>query len=127
VEYHIDSQIKADQIEIPSLITQPFVENAILHGLYNSDEQGLLKINVLKQNNSGIVIQIEDNGVGREQAMILKQKNFHGHQSLGMMVTKERIEIINRETEVSLDIEDLRDNEDKPCGTRVSIHIAATV
>lgn len=82
----------------PSMLFQPFAENAIWHGLMTKkDEKGLLSIKLTKENNQ-IKCIIDDNGIGRKQAEINKMKLRNpNHKSMGVDVTKSRIEIFNRE------------------------------
>jgi anti-sigma regulatory factor (Ser/Thr protein kinase) len=81
-------QVDIDNIEIPSLLIQPYVENAILHGLYNKTEKGTLSIRI-KEEDETVVFEIEDDGVGREMAMKLRQQNFPSHKSMGVKLTEE--------------------------------------
>jgi sensor histidine kinase YesM len=111
-----------DNIEIPSLLIQPYVENAILHGLYNKKEKGTLSIK-LKEENDVVIFEILDNGVGREAATKLRQQNFPAHKSMGIKLTEERLKLINSQNLAAFEIEDLF-NQSDPCGTRVTIRIA---
>lgn len=115
-------QVDIDNIEIPSLLIQPYVENAILHGLYNKTEKGTLSIKV-KEEEEAIVFEIEDNGVGRETAMKLRQQNFPTHKSMGVKLTEERLKLINSQKLAAFSIEDLKD-ANGPKGTRVTIRIS---
>jgi sensor histidine kinase YesM len=74
-DYHIeiDKKIDTENIEIPPLLIQPYVENAILHGLINKDGKGHLFFSVEK-NNGLLVCKIEDNGIGRARAQEIEQK-----------------------------------------------------
>lgn len=118
----VDSDIDVDNIEVQSLIVQPFVENAILHGLYNSTRKGILKIAVKEDSSDGIVFIIEDNGIGRKAALELRKKTHPAHQSFGISLTEERLRLFNNNKDVSAEIEDLFD-EDGPAGTRVKIRV----
>jgi PAS domain S-box-containing protein len=120
---HIDNELEREDLEIPSLVIQPFVENAILHGINNKQGKGTLSLS-LKQDAQGIICTVEDDGVGREEAIQIKERKKMGHQSVGMMVTKERLEIINRMRNVTFQIEDLHNDLGQPTGTRVEIFIA---
>lgn len=118
----VNANMDIDTIELPSLLIQPYVENAILHGLYNKPEKGTLWINI-DEVDDRIVFKIEDNGIGREEAMKLRQKNFPSHKSMGLKVTEERLKLINQHEIASFEIEDLM-QDGKPSGTRVTIKIA---
>lgn len=115
----IDPKVDAESVEIPSMLIQPYVENAILHGLNNKEGKGLLSISVGSQNNM-ILVEIEDNGVGREAASKLKQAS--NHKSMGTALTEERLKLINATNDTSVEIIDLNDNGGTT-GTRVKVWI----
>lgn len=118
----IDPEIEMESILIPSLLIQPYVENAILHGLYNKQEQGELSLSI-NINNDTLIIEITDDGVGREAAMQLRKYNILSHESMGISITEERLKLINQDMKTCFEIEDLM-NEGKPCGTKVRIKIS---
>jgi sensor histidine kinase YesM len=117
----ISPDIDLDSIEIPSLLIQPYVENAILHGLYNKKLPGTLVIRVSEASDM-VVFEIEDDGVGRAEAMRVRQQNFPGHKSMGIRLTEERLKLIKQHSNASFEIEDL-ENELGGCGTRVRISL----
>ncbi len=118
---NVGSDIDPEGIEIPSLLIQPFVENAILHGLYARKEAGKLDITV-RNGADRVLFVIEDNGIGRKAAREMRKKNLPSHRSVGMKLTEERLKLINRNQDISLEIEDLLDG-DRPLGTRVVISV----
>ena len=118
----ISPELDIDSIEIPSLLIQPYVENAILHGLYNKSEKGTLKIGV-REDKDFVLFEIEDDGVGREIAQKLRQQNFPQHKSMGTVLTEERLKLINLEEKASFEIIDLF-KEGKSSGTLVRIWVA---
>ena len=92
----IDKELMEDNYKVPPLLIQPFVENAIVHGLANSDRPNLrlsVKVGLV-----GDYIQytIEDNGVGRERAALYGVQNRSNHKSIGLHITQERINIFNK-------------------------------
>lgn len=117
----IEPDLEIDNIEIPSLLIQPYVENAILHGLYNKAGKGKLTIEI-KEKGDVVYFTIEDDGIGRKAAKQLNDKNFPGHQSYGLKLTEERLNLINENRNVSFYIEDL-EKEGVASGTRVTIGI----
>ena len=118
---NIDPNLDVDEIEIPSMLIQPYIENAILHGLYNKrDEEGILSLTI-KEVNERVLFEIEDNGVGRAAAAEFKL-NLPVHKSLGTMLTEERLKLINAQSGVSSETEDLTENG-KASGTRVKIWV----
>ncbi len=118
---NVDPDVDIDGIEIPSLLIQPYVENAILHGLYKKQEQGTLQIRI-NEHDGTLVFEIEDDGIGREAALKLKEENFPSHKSMGIKLTEERLRLINEYHKAAFEIEDLV-NENGPCGTRVRITV----
>jgi anti-sigma regulatory factor (Ser/Thr protein kinase) len=112
-----DEALLLEDFEVPPLIIQPFVENAILHGLrYRSDNRGQLSISVSKQGDY-LLYQIEDNGVGRNSANDSIQK---GKTSYGIDMSNERVKLFNVEEKASVTIIDLFD-QDEPAGTKVEV------
>lgn len=75
--YHfaIDKNVNADAIEIPTMLLQPYIENAVVHGLLNKESNGHLEL-TLTRNNNKLISTIEDNGIGRKAAAIIKNKNL---------------------------------------------------
>lgn len=120
-EMDVASGLDMESVEIPSLLIQPYVENAILHGLYNKKTPGVLKIRV-KEGKQSVVFQIEDNGVGRAEAMRVRRETFPAHKSVGIRLTEERLKLIKQQNNAAFEVEDLFDN-DGPSGTRVTISI----
>ncbi|MTI39884.1 PAS domain S-box protein [Fulvivirga lutimaris] len=120
-ELIVDPDLEVDHIEVPSLLIQPYVENAILHGLYNKKEPGKLTLDISEKGDV-IYFKIEDNGIGREAARKISQKNFPTHKSMGLKVTEERLRLINENKNVSFYIEDLKEGK-KAAGTRVTIGV----
>ena len=123
VEFHIDELIDMNQTEIPSLLLQPYVENAILHGLYNKkDENGILKISISLNQNNTLKCIVEDNGIGREESFRIKKASQLDHKSVGMRLTKERLDSINKKNNISVEIFDLYEAE-IATGTRIEIYV----
>ena len=123
--------MQTDFFEIPGMIIQPFVENAIWHGLMNLPEpqtersrKGMLWLRFGK---TGSTIQciIEDNGVGRIKAATLESQKSTGRKGYGMSIAQKRLELLQRENKTipEIIIEDLVDGLQKDSGTRVTIFI----
>jgi hypothetical protein len=123
-DYHIqvDPSIKTTSVEIPSLILQPFIENAIWHGLVHKTERGKINISVRRESSSLICV-IDDNGIGRTKAALLQKQQVIKHQSMGMKVTEDRLRILNQLNleRPSVLITDLFNEHNEPCGTNVEI------
>lgn len=118
----VDQNVDTENIEIPSLLIQPYVENAILHGLYNKREPGTLRIGVREEGDT-VLFEIEDDGVGRAEAMRLRNQNFPKHKSMGTALTEERLKLINERENVAVETIDLFDDHKNPQGTRVKIRV----
>ncbi len=118
----VTQDIDTATVIVPPLIIQPYVENAIWHGLLHRKEPGG-RIDVkLWKNNNMLYIEIEDNGVGRDEAKRLKSKTATKQKSHGMKITAERMDIVNKvyNVDAGVSITDL-DNENGKSGTRVLI------
>jgi tetratricopeptide (TPR) repeat protein len=120
--------IDADNIEIPTMLIQPYVENAIWHGLMNLKEErkAVLLIDISIENNL-LKIVVEDNGIGRERSAEYKKKDMHN--PVAMKLTEERLEMIKQSintNKISITIVDLYDQEKKPSGTRVELFLPMT-
>ncbi|MDP2542782.1 sensor histidine kinase [Tenacibaculum discolor] len=92
---HIEESIPLEQYSIPPMLLQPYIENAIWHGLRYKKEKGKLQISMLPKNNESITILIEDDGIGREKSIEMKTKNQLKQKSKGMSTIKNRIAILN--------------------------------
>ncbi len=117
----IDPQIEIEEFMIPPMLLQPYVENAVWHGLRYRSKQGLLSIKFQKASPDSIEITIADNGIGRKKSMELKTKNQKLQKSKGMSNIKKRIEILNKmyKDKVDVSISDMNNEE----GTQVVLTI----
>lgn len=120
---NIDDSIVAEFEKIPPLILQPFVENALWHGL--SLKVGLKKIEInVNANNEWLICEITDNGIGRAKAQEWKTHSVVLHQSKAIDITRQRLIDFNEHDFVSpIEFLDLYDNNKAPAGTRVTIFI----
>ncbi len=121
-EIEIDQAIETEEIDIPPMLAQPFVENAIKHGLRTKQGKGLLKLCFELKKNEAIRCTIQDNGIGRKKAGQLAM-NKQKHESKGISITKKRLSTIwngNFKPDF-LKIIDLTDENNMPAGTRVEI------
>ena len=127
VKYQINISPEIDQqyIDIPPLLLQPYVENAIWHGLMHKKEGGNICINVSLPSEQCLQIEITDDGVGRKLAAEYKSKSATRQKSFGLKMTSERIDIINQVYHINADvmIVDLKDGMNNACGTKVIIKI----
>ncbi|WP_299244025.1 histidine kinase [uncultured Aquimarina sp.] len=116
----VDSEIDIKQYMIPPMLLQPYVENAVWHGLRYRPDKGLLSINFSKTYEDTIEITIADNGIGREKSKALKTLNQKKQKSQGMSNIKKRINILNTmyKDKVDVFISDLTDEQE---GTQVKL------
>jgi len=121
----IDPLIDEEFLEIPPMIIQPYIENAILHGLLNKESVGTLKIQLKLKDKEYIHCVVEDDGIGREKAAEIRLRAGLNHKSKGLVITQKRLEILNKsnEDELNVKIIDLKDEQGRPGGTRVEILI----
>ncbi|WP_128544547.1 histidine kinase [Larkinella soli] len=125
----VDTGIEPEQTYLPSMILQPFVENAIWHGLMHRDVSGPGRITIaVREQDDRLCCTIEDNGVGREKARMLEDTGDGRRPSMGMRITEERLRLLSREgLQQLVRITDLKDSLDRVAGTRVDIQIPLAV
>ncbi len=118
-EFIVDKTIDTDDILIPTMILQPFVENAIWHGITNKKEQGKIEIEFTIQQEK-LICRVTDNGIGRKAA---GQNATSQHESKAISITQRRLDLLTIEHSLSfqpsLSIQDLVDPQDQPEGTTV--------
>ena len=126
-EIVVDDDIDEDICGIPTMIIQPYVENAIEHGI-RSREDGFIKIHFSLEDEDTILCVVEDNGLGRERARQQQLKTgYKKHISFGTKITRERLKVLFKTRkeleEQPVRIIDMKDQEGTPCGTRVEIRL----
>ncbi len=126
-EFDVNEELLEDNYKIPPLLLQPYVENAIVHGLRNREKAGgYLKV-VIQKEGDGIEAIIEDNGIGRKQAALLNISNEKPHQQIGMKVTGKRIELLRQVNPGTLDITVGDLDKTAESGTRVVITLPGNI
>jgi streptogramin lyase/two-component sensor histidine kinase len=120
----VDEHIFTESVRIPPLLIQPFLENAIEHGLQHKKDKGMLKLEI-KQEGDMLTIEIEDNGIGREASMKLQKKKGKLHKSLGMEIVKSRLESMRKVVgkKIAFEVKDLLKEDGTAKGTLVRIKI----
>jgi len=122
----VNEKLEADFIEIPPMLVQPFVENAIKHGMKGRDEENRGFVSILfEESKNCLICTILDNGIGRQKASQLKKESMETyHESASLKVTEERLKQLNNGKEQgSIHIEDLKDDQDNASGTRIVLRI----
>lgn len=122
-----DPALVGGDYRVPSLLIQPYVENAIIHGLANSENEDLYLTVTASLENDRIKFIIQDNGIGRIQSSEYNRLNKPYHKSIGLKITEDRINLYKcgYETDGSIKITDLYDEYNNPTGTKVEITIKA--
>ncbi|MFK7775083.1 MAG: histidine kinase [Saprospiraceae bacterium] len=128
VNYEIDESLDLVMTEIPSLLLQPFVENAINHGLRHKKSQGLLTIKMIfEQENDTLICIIEDDGIGRKKAAEIRAQSLKKHKSRGTQIIEERLATFNASGEIKLEVKtedvNILASALEDCGTRVTLTI----
>jgi len=123
-ELIVDESLDPEAISLPSMILQPFVENAIIHGVAHLENRGKILVHFSRKGKR-LSCVIEDNGIGRAKAKELKSQIDQSHKSVALEITKERLDLLRTGKAVknSLQIIDLKDAAGKACGTRVELII----
>lgn len=100
----MDSDINKEVVEIPPMLIQPYIENAVWHGLRYKESKGHLQIKFHMQNDE-LIVEINDDGIGRKRSADLKTENQRKHESTGLKNISERLGIINKVYRVNYRVE----------------------
>lgn len=95
-EINIDKNLDNTTFYTPSMLLQPYIENAIWHGLLHKSTRGKLLLDIVTDASGNLTVMIDDDGIGRKAAGELKSKQLLTKKSYGMQISKDRIDIINR-------------------------------
>jgi len=119
----IDDQIDLFDAYVPPMIVQPFIENAILHGMLHKEGKGNITIEFNHESNNSIKCIVDDDGIGRKKAATFKVNS--AHQSVGILIAKERLSILSGsiDNEINIKIIDKVTDDNVSLGTRVEILI----
>ncbi|MBN1639207.1 MAG: tetratricopeptide repeat protein [Ignavibacteriales bacterium] len=118
-----DEALEINDIQIPPMLIQPYLENSILHGFTGKEENCLIKLS-FSQNENNLVCTIEDNGIGREESAKRRMASKK-YKSIGQRNVERRIQLINKlyRTNFRVSINDLKNEKSEPQGTRVELNI----
>lgn len=130
--YHItmDEELDAEEILIPSMLIQPFVENALWHGLMHKEGERILKISFRRISDELFECMVDDNGIGRKRSFELKAENSKSkrHESKGLGISIDRLQVLQKQGyQASLNIIDKEDANGDPAGTTVVIQLSTTL
>lgn len=120
----IGEDVDISMIKVPPLIIQPFVENAIWHGLMPKETSGVVEI-AINEENSSLVVKISDDGVGRSKTIPNENDHVKNHRSYGIELTTQRIKMMYNDSQSAdpVTINDLTDAEGNPAGIEVTIFL----
>lgn len=120
----VDDDIDTLSYKIPTMLIQPYVENAISHGLMNKEEKGRLTVKMELQKDV-ILCTIEDDGIGRDKAREINNERSGNHLNMGTSITENRLKLVNEVYGKTMKVNytDLRDESGEAAGTRVEITI----
>lgn len=121
---HTEPGMDEQSIKVPPMIIQPYVENAIWHGLLHKNEKGKVEVSIKKIDNA-LQIIIEDDGIGKSKAAEMRSKNIAGTKSYGMQITEQRIKQLDDRN--SVETTDLRDKQGNAAGTKVEVLVYINV
>ncbi len=119
----VDKTIDVEGYKIPPMLLQPYIENAVWHGLRYKDEMGLLAISIAKKRIGVIEITIADNGIGRKKSKNLKTENQQKHNSKGLGNIKKRVSILNEMYKDKVDVFIDDNGTEGDVGTKVVVTI----
>lgn len=125
----VEDGLRLEDIRIPPMILQPYVENAIWHGLMHKKEEGHLMLRFSKDKESEMVCcTIDDDGIGRKKSAEMKSLSATKYKSMGMGITKDRIDILNKMNALGIETEiiDKMDASGQAAGTSVIVKIPAS-
>lgn len=117
-EFIMDESVNAEVIEVPPMLIQPYIENAVWHGLRYKESKGKLRLE-FRSAEDNLIVKITDDGIGRKKSAVLKTVNQKKHNSTGLKNIQERLTIINKvyKAKYKVSIKDL----DQDQGTEVEI------
>lgn len=119
-EFEISDGIQPDLIEVPAMIFQPYIENAILHGIKPKEGSGKVDLRIERQGKY-LVCNIEDNGIGREKSKQLKASSVFKYKPYDLKIAKKRVQAIGEIKGSKIKIVDLHNTQGEVLGTRVII------
>ena len=126
-EMQVDEELEMDDILIPSMLVQPYVENALWHGLMHKDGERKLTITFKRISEDIFLCVIDDNGIGRKKSFELKEQQSKAkrHESKGLRISKDRIDVLQKQGfHALLEIVDKYDEQNTGAGTKVIIELS---
>lgn len=124
LDIEIDPKLALNSIKVPALILQPFLENAIWHGLSSKKGERILRVQINKKDDF-LEFIVRDNGIGREESAKIKKKKLLQRESYGMRLTEDRLKSFggSESGNYSIAIEDLKNADGSPKGTQITVRL----
>ncbi|WP_033960170.1 tetratricopeptide repeat-containing sensor histidine kinase [Psychroserpens jangbogonensis] len=122
--FEVTDAANSEMMKIPTMLIQPYIENALKHGLLHKKDNRKLSVSISKFSNKIVECVIEDNGIGREKSKEINQKRESQHKSFALKATTERLDLLNygRDKKIGVEFIDLKEN-DIATGTKVMLKI----
>lgn len=122
----VDVEIDTETTRIPPMLAQPFIENAIEHGIFSKGSKGQISV-LFKLEHNRILLEIRDDGIGRKKAQELTEQRDKDHKSMATAITHERIAVLNRKLKrkITMQITDLMGENGEARGTKVVFGLPA--
>ncbi|MEZ5196995.1 MAG: histidine kinase [Bacteroidales bacterium] len=120
----VDEDIDEEQLFLPPMLAQPFIENAIEHGIKHKGSKGNIHVR-FKLNELNLIYEVEDDGIGRDKAQEIQLNQNSDHKSLATTITQERIKVLNKKLKhkIKLEIFDLKNEKGEATGTKVIFEV----
>lgn len=122
-EFEVDESLDTESIHLPPMLIQPFIENAVLHGIQPKASKGTVNIHFKNKTAEQWQCCINDDGIGRLASKALQAQSSIKRKSYSMAISQDRIQLINTIKGASLVVEDLYDKEGNACGTNIIINL----
>jgi sensor histidine kinase YesM len=123
-EIEVDENLETEELMVPPMLAQPFIENAVEHGVKYKEGQGHIKVTFTRKGDN-VIFEVEDDGIGRQRAKEIAIRRGKKHKSLATTITNERIQSLSRKLrrKILINITDLTDDQDNPSGTKVTFEL----
>ncbi|MEZ5197000.1 MAG: histidine kinase [Bacteroidales bacterium] len=120
----MDEKLDPENTFVPPMLAQPFIENAIEHGIKHKGSKGNIHVR-FKMDKQKLIYEVEDDGIGRDRAQEILQKQNKDHKSLATSITQERIKVLNKKLKhkIKLEIFDLKNEKGEATGTKVIFEV----
>jgi sensor histidine kinase YesM len=123
-QINVSPEINPEDVQIPPMFAQPFIENSLEHGILHRAGEGFILIDFKLENNL-LVLEVEDNGVGLSQSKTLRSEIKKEYKSLATQITQERLSLLRQKYQLPLDfvIQELKNQVNEIAGTQVRVKL----